>query len=718
MTTSLARAARRIVGLFALESRPLYLRLAARGTLGLMGPLLLGRALGEPTLGVVGLTAFLLAFGDLSEDRGWLARLAAGGLIGGIAVATGVLLGAHPLAAALGMLAWGAALGLAGAYGDGAAAMALPIAWMFLEVGLAAPVHSLGEAARLGGLVAAGGAWAVALAWASRRLGPEAPLATQTARCFAELADYLDHALALDAAPEAPTATDGYGPSRETRVRSAIADARGLALDRRREVGSTTHAGQRLVMLIELADRAFALGCVLEETRRARREIAAPGIAPDRAAAAAGHALFPGAAREVARLLAGRDGAGAEARIESDLRRFEATTAGAQPDERAEIRGRLATALALALRAVVGQPVPAPPQAGDPGSGARAGRSDRDRWIAPLRATLDRDSVVGRHALRYGIVTAIAVAIDKSLGTPFAYWIPLTVTVVLKPYTGSTLTRAEQRLASTVGGATIGVLLLQVVAPPAVLIALVAAAFFASLAVLSRNYGVAILFLTIGVVPFESLLGGETSWRIGLLRIAYTCTGGALALAAGYLLWPSFERRSLPALMSATIASLAAYADRVLAVPAGDAAARDEIEPAHRRAGVDTTNLQASFQRVIAESGADRARLEATLLAVVTLQRLMVSINALRELGPAATPGGPEWGRLRALVARGLSDLPAAVESGRAPAAMPGLGDEGREIAEAIAARPGRYDELLAREVERISWQLSTLRAGVRAGVR
>jgi len=33
--------------------------------------------------------------------------------------------------------------------------------------------------------------------------------------------------------------------------------------------------------------------------------------------------------------------------------------------------------------------------------------------FAPLRDCLDRSSVVGRHALRYGLVVAAGVAIDK-----------------------------------------------------------------------------------------------------------------------------------------------------------------------------------------------------------------------------------------------------------------------------------------------------------------
>jgi hypothetical protein len=84
-------------------------------------------------------------------------------------------------------------------------------------------------------------------------------------------------------APRAPATADGYGPSRETRVRAAIAEARLLAVEARRREGSASRASQRLGVLIELADQAFSLGCVLGGTRSGRAGVApAPAdIAPD-----------------------------------------------------------------------------------------------------------------------------------------------------------------------------------------------------------------------------------------------------------------------------------------------------------------------------------------------------------------------------------------------------------------------------------------------------
>jgi len=721
---SLRRLAHRVRALFASETRPLALRLAARGTFGLLVPLVLGNALSSPSLYVIGLAAFLLAFGDLGEDDGWLRRLATGSVGGALAAASGVLAGGHPATAALGMFVWGVVLGMAGVYGDGAAAMSLPVAWTYLELGLAAPSHAISDAVRLGALFLGGGAWAIALAWAIKAIEPYAPLAERTAHCFGLLSDYLEYVLTDEARAtrHTPSAADGYGPSRETRMRSAIAEARLLAVETRRRQAAASRAGQRLVILIELADEMFSLGAVLADLPD---EQVGSGMLPSNVSAAgaarraAWRELFVVGTRAVARALAKRPDSATITRVEEDLERLrlEAAHAGSRQshkaptspeDDLAEIHDRIARILTHALHLAGGQLAPPPPAPEREPIADR--RSDRPRrFLTPLRSCLDRRSVVGRHALRYGLVTAVAVAIDKSLAAPFGYWLPLTVTVVLKPYAGSTLTRAAQRLCGTVAGVIVGLLLLHFVTAPMARAAASAAAFFATIAVLPLNYGLAIFFLSVGVVPFEGMISGETMGQISVLRVLNTCAGGVLALAGGYLLWPTFERRDLRALISAALASMSLYANRVLAAPAGEAVAPGLLETARRQAGLDNTNLQASFQRVVVEPGGRRDQIKASLLAVVTLQRLLVSLNALREIGPAVDAGRPEWVRFRELVSRALADLSSAMASQSPPAAMPAIAAEARGISGPLLARGGRYDRLVAWETERVSWQVGAL---------
>ena len=689
---------------FALQSGQPDLRLASRGVLGLAVPFALGQALALPALTWVGVAAFLLAFGDLAGGKGQFIRLVMGTLLGAVAVASGVVAGGHVALAAAGMFVWGAGIGLAGVYGEAAATMALPVAWAYLEVGLTSPSHALADAARLGALFAVGGAWAIVLAWAIKAVRPYGPVRQQTAHCFTLIAAYLESVGVGD-----NTHPTSYEMAPETAIRASIARARSLASHRRVQQQAMSRVAQRLVMLIELADRGFSLAGALSECIERNHT---PAGAADRFAAAWREQLAAGA-RAVARVLTRRPDEVAERQIAVGLEQLatagpsnagKAPGSAASADDLSDIGSQIAIHLGHALSIARGDVLP-------PGLSPTAGPSAPSRVsdvFAPLRDCLDRSSVVGRHALRYGLVVAAGVAIDKGFDPPFGYWIPLTASVVLKPYAGSTLTRAGQRLFGTGAGITVGVGIMAFATTASARAVLASAAIFLTLAVLPLNYGLAIFFLSVGIVPLEAQLVGAVGPEVGLLRLLDTLVGGALALGGGYLLWPSFERRSLPALISATLSSMARYADLVLGLYARGPVEYDVLEGARRRVGVDTTNVQAALQRVASELAREPAYLAACLLAIATLQRLFVSLTALREIR-SKVDAARDVAALREYARRVLEELAARLTAGRPAHPIPTIAMPLRTHAPDDASR----HRLLAYEIERVTLQVRTLEAAV-----
>src|SRR5262249_53405790 len=267
-------------------------------------------------------------------------------------------------------------------------------------IGRTGPDRSVGAAAERGALFLAGGAWAVALAWAMRLVRRDRPLAERTAACYDALSQYLASAhsdLAVDSAAR------GFRPTPETRVRSAIADARQLALETRQRQSATSPAVQHLVVLIELADRIFSHAAADAELR---------------AGSPASSVLADGA-RAVSRALLGHAPPAAIAEATSALDRATATRergvpadasaelpasmpgpAGATAGEEAVVLRLLAPSIANALRLADGDraasSTPAP--AADP---LILSARRTDHLIAPLAAIFDRRSIVTRHALRY-----------------------------------------------------------------------------------------------------------------------------------------------------------------------------------------------------------------------------------------------------------------------------------------------------------------------------
>ena len=659
------RARLLLADLFVFDPRRLGWRLAIRTMIGLLVPMELAHLLAMPALTWVGIGAYLVAIGDSTDDgdRQQTLRLAVGSVLGGLALASGVLAGAALLLAVIFMIFWGMLAGLIGVYGNAFATMGLPIAWAYVELGLPVQDHSLASAARFGALFALGGAITLVCTALFRIAGPYAPLKRQAAACFRAVASYLDKV------------ANGQGDdprtlvSPETNVRATIAEARRIAGALRRGQHGWSPVAQRLLVLIEIAERLFALAALLREGAGLDPVPSAPlGFFADSARQVADALSAPTKAETLRPLLA---------RLDPMMARGEETA-----DIARQAHGRMAMALAHAIRITLGdempEPVPAPPS-----PSAAGGLS---AWLAPLAQCLDPESVVARHALRFGIVAAIAVIIFRFFPSPFGYWIPLTVTVVLKPYAGATLARTVQRIIGTGAGILVSAALMPFLAGPQAELAAVFIFFFCMMLVLPFNYSLAIFFLSAGLIPFEHFLSPGLARNVALLRLAGTAIGAVLAIVGGHLLWPSFERKTLPFLLKSSIASMAVYADRVLAK--SDPAS---FEEAHRLAGRDTTNLQAAIQRSASEIGGNAEMMAASALAASALQRLFISLNAVATAVPETAAPAMEGFRkalvavLRSLTANGDGFADPGTDLGAGAAASGFLGYELGRMASQVA---------------------------------
>jgi len=663
------RAALIIADLIAFDRSRLGWVLAIRTMIGLLLPLLLARAFDMPALVWVGLGAFLLAIGDCIDDGDRLQalRLVFGGLLGSLALATGVLAGGNLTLAILGMLFWGVLTGLLGVYGNAFATMSLPIAWAYVELGLPDPTHTLSDALSRGALFAVGGGLNVLLTFGLRIGGPYAPLRARTAAVYQALASYL---------AASPT---GSAISPETQVRAALAEARRVALEVRRHAQGASTDLQRQLVLIEIGDRLFSLlGAFKEEERQ-------PPLQVMKAIAALGTSLR---SREPPATLAViRSELGPERHAPSEV----LSTRKLDP---AVLDQRLRQETSNALLVALGDEVPR----------GELAEPMLATWFAaiavPLLAVLDRNSIVARHALRFALVAAMAVVVFWVFPKPFGYWVPLTVTVVLKPYAGMTLSRTVQRVAGTMLGILAGVVLMPLLPTETSRFLFFAIAFFWMMAVLPFNYSLAILFLSAGLVPFEHVLNPGLGENIGLLRLAATLVGAFLAFFGGHLLWPSFERRVLPALLRASISSMQAYAHGVLRAANGDAVDPADVAQARRHAGMDITNLQATLQHAMTELGGKPRMIEAVLRASTALQRMMMTFNALMNAAPALAGDSPGLTSFAGVYVRALERLAAGTTT-------PAL-DEIRTAMPALQDTPA--STLVRRELERATSEFEMLR--------
>src|SRR5262249_51799364 len=161
---------------------------------------------------------------------------------------------------------WGVFTATLSAFGSGFAAMSLPIAWAYVELGLPANDHSLRNALHLGILFALGGLLILTLIFLIRFRGPYAGVKGSAGACYDALAGY----------SYGGTAKGPVTP--ETTVRSAIAEARRVAAEIRSAEQEAGSVYRRAVVLIEIADRLFSLMSALREAGGAAPPLFGPAV--------------------------------------------------------------------------------------------------------------------------------------------------------------------------------------------------------------------------------------------------------------------------------------------------------------------------------------------------------------------------------------------------------------------------------------------------------
>ncbi len=558
---------------------------ALRNALGVAAPLLVGVATGQLLAGLtVSLGALQVAFLDGPEPyRDRARRMLAAGVCSAISVfvgsATGSLAGLAVLLAAL----WGFGGGLLVALGQAATQIGLSSVVLLLVFGArpAAP----GQAALQAGLVLAGAVLQTALAVAAWPVRPFGPQRAALSAAFERLA-------ATTRTPPdprgAPPATDEITNARLTLAGSG---------------GATSATGE-------------VLRALLDETERIRLELLALDDARDRLSRTDGsdgplaHVTAAlGAAGEVLDALAGALHRGELAPDAAPaLQRIDQAARALQPSPDAN-RGAAVAVARAHVEALAGQLRAAVEYAGrDTTTGeAAAARQEALRPmhlrlrepLAILRANLTLRSAACRHATRLAVAVAFADAVTRLVNLPRAYWVPMTLAIILKPDFGATFSRGLGRLAGTALGLGVATLLVYAVFGDLVArIFLLGLLMFVMRSLGRANYGLFVVALTALVVVLTSFAGVRPETAI-VERGVDTLIGGVLALAA-YALWPTWEYTQAPGLVADLLDAYRAY---VAAVMAGYLDPQ-HADPARRGA----TRLAARLARSNAEASVARLR--------------------------------------------------------------------------------------------------------------
>ncbi|MFF2512923.1 FUSC family protein [Streptomyces sp. NPDC058086] len=257
-----------------------------------------------------------------------------------------------------------------------------------------------------------------------------------------------------------------------------------------------------------------------------------------------------------------------------------------------------------------------------------------------------------RYGLRLALCIGLAQALVSLVPVPRSYWVALTITFVMKPDFGSVFSRALLRALGTVAGLVVAAVVLALV-PLGWWDVPVMFVLGPLIPVLGpRGYG----YQTAAVTPVILLLSdvlNHLGTALLVPRLVDSLIGCAIALVAGYLLWPESWHTRVGDRLADAVADTARYVEYAFGTDV-DPAARARMR---RRLYRDLSAIRTEFQRALSEPPPNGRRAAAWLPLVVATERIVDATTAagVRLRHGAQRPSPAEISHV-ALQLRELSD--------------------------------------------------------------
>ncbi|MEU6577933.1 FUSC family protein [Streptomyces sp. NPDC046805] len=242
-----------------------------------------------------------------------------------------------------------------------------------------------------------------------------------------------------------------------------------------------------------------------------------------------------------------------------------------------------------------------------------------------------------RYGLRLAICIAIAQILVSVVQVPRSYWVALTVAFVLKPDFGSVFSRALLRGLGTVVGLVLAAAVLEAV-PIGWWDVLVIALLAPLVPVLApRGYGYQTAAITPVMLLVIDILTHQGTALL-LPRLLDSLMGCAIALVAGYLLWPESWYTRIGHRLADAVAHTATYVETAFG-PDPDPVARDRMRHQLYR---DLSTIRTEFQRALTEPPPTGRRAAAWWPVAVAVERIIDATTAARVRVRNGAPPPPQ----------------------------------------------------------------------------
>ncbi|WP_432411730.1 FUSC family membrane protein [Rasiella sp. SM2506] len=237
-------------------------------------------------------------------------------------------------------------------------------------------------------------------------------------------------------------------------------------------------------------------------------------------------------------------------------------------------------------------------------------------------------SAIFKHSLRLSATMMVGFLIGDVLEFQNPYWILLTIIVIMRPSYGLTKSRSKDRIIGTLLGAVLATILVLFIKNPYVLGSLGIVSLIVAFSVVQKNYKVSATFVTLSVVFIYAILRPDILVVIQY-RIFDTLIGAALSFMAILWLWPAWGFLEIRENIKTSVSANRNFFERISTVYIEKIPVSTAYKVARKTAFLETSNLNAAFQRMAQEPKSKQKNMDAIYELVVLNHAMLSSLASL-----------------------------------------------------------------------------------------
>lgn len=246
--------------------------------------------------------------------------------------------------------------------------------------------------------------------------------------------------------------------------------------------------------------------------------------------------------------------------------------------------------------------------------------------LSTLLQNLSLSSTVFRHSIRLTITVLTGIFIGQLFSFNNAYWIVLTIIVIMRPGYGLTKQRSIDRIFGTILGALIAFGILYITNNTIITSTLSIICILLAFTFTQSNYKIGATFVTMYVVFVYGMLVPDIDTVI-INRIVDTLTGSALAFAANYLLWPSWEFINIKSFIKKSVEANRNYILQISILYNLKGDVTIDYKVSRKQAFIELGNLMTSFQRMEQEPKSKQKQMS-QIYKITELSHTLLSASA------------------------------------------------------------------------------------------